>query len=226
MSDSVRVGIIICDRYHTCAGGKCLRAMRAREGAFAAYKDRDVELVGFTTCGGCPGGNIEYAPEEMKKNGAEVGAPGHGDAGRLSALPAHRGVPPLHPREVRDGGRRRHASDSAEVLPDARADRAPGRAAEWKPLLKPTLADETVPAWRTTDVQIGSQDGAPPFDAAQGGVQKAAGEHASARPAPASADHAAARRPSSARRRSPRGCPSCRRDTASRRSGRRSTATC
>ena len=71
MSD-VRVGIIICGRYQTCAGGKCLRALEAREGAFAAYRDRDVRLVGYTTCGGCPGGNIEYAPEEMKKNGATV----------------------------------------------------------------------------------------------------------------------------------------------------------
>ena len=31
-----------------------------------------MELVGYTTCGGCPGGNIEYVPEEMIKNGAEV----------------------------------------------------------------------------------------------------------------------------------------------------------
>ena len=31
-----------------------------------------MQLVGYTTCGGCPGGNIEYAPEEMKKNGATV----------------------------------------------------------------------------------------------------------------------------------------------------------
>jgi predicted metal-binding protein len=72
MPDKVRVGIIICDRYNTCAGGKCFRALRAREGAFSEYQDREVELVGFTTCGGCPGGNIEYAPEEMKKNGADV----------------------------------------------------------------------------------------------------------------------------------------------------------
>ena len=28
--------------------------------------------MGYTTCDGCPGGNVEYAPEEMKKNGAEV----------------------------------------------------------------------------------------------------------------------------------------------------------
>ncbi len=67
-----KIGIIICDRYRTCAGGKCLRSLRNREGAFAMYKDQEVELVGYTTCGGCPGGNIEYAPEEMKKNGAEV----------------------------------------------------------------------------------------------------------------------------------------------------------
>lgn len=72
MGDTVRVGIVICGRYQTCAGGKCFRALHAREGAFAAYEGRDVELVGYTTCGGCPGGNIEYAPEEMKKNGATV----------------------------------------------------------------------------------------------------------------------------------------------------------
>lgn len=65
----VKVGIIICDRYNTCAGGKCFRALRNREGAFAMYKDQEVELAAYTTCGGCPGGNIEYAPEEMKKNG-------------------------------------------------------------------------------------------------------------------------------------------------------------
>jgi len=35
------------------------------------FRDSFDKLVGFTTCGGCPGGKIEYAPEEMKKNGAE-----------------------------------------------------------------------------------------------------------------------------------------------------------
>jgi predicted metal-binding protein len=66
------IGIIICDRYHTCAGGKCLRSLRNREGAFSTYEDYDVDLVGYTTCGGCPGGNIEYCIEEMKKNGADI----------------------------------------------------------------------------------------------------------------------------------------------------------
>ena len=72
MTKKVKLGIIICNRYHTCAGGKCLRAMRERAGAFSRYEGQEVELVGYTTCDGCPGGNIEYAPAEMKKNGAEV----------------------------------------------------------------------------------------------------------------------------------------------------------
>ena len=67
-----KVGIIICDRYRTCAGGKCFRSLQNHEGAFARYGEEPIELVGFTTCGGCPGGNVEYAPEEMANNGAEV----------------------------------------------------------------------------------------------------------------------------------------------------------
>jgi len=67
-----KIGIIICDRYRTCAGGKCLRALRNREGAFSRYAGEQVELVGYTTCDGCPGGNVEYAPAEMQKNGAQV----------------------------------------------------------------------------------------------------------------------------------------------------------
>lgn len=68
-----RIGIIICQRYQNCAGGKCFRALREREGAFKSYpKENDIEIVGYTGCGGCPGGNVEYAPDEMIKNGAEV----------------------------------------------------------------------------------------------------------------------------------------------------------
>ncbi len=72
MADPVKIGIIICNRYHTCAGGKCFRSLQAREGAFRIYGTQKIELVGYTSCDGCPGGNVEYAPEEMKKNGAEV----------------------------------------------------------------------------------------------------------------------------------------------------------
>lgn len=69
----MRIGIIICDRYKSCAGGKCFRAARERKGGFSHYPEEEsLEVVGFTSCGGCPGGNIEYAPEEMVKNGAEA----------------------------------------------------------------------------------------------------------------------------------------------------------
>lgn len=69
----MKIGIIICDRYRSCSGGKCFRSMQNREGAFDIYSDETpLEIAGYTSCGGCPGGNIEYAPEEMIKNGAEA----------------------------------------------------------------------------------------------------------------------------------------------------------
>jgi predicted metal-binding protein len=72
MASTIKIGILICDRYRTCAGGKCLRSMRAREGAFSIYTNDEIELVGYTTCDGCPGGNVEHAGDEMVRNGAEV----------------------------------------------------------------------------------------------------------------------------------------------------------
>lgn len=69
----MRIGIIICDRYRTCGGGKCFRSVRERAGAFARYPaDEPLEVVGYSTCAGCPGGNIEYVPEEMIRNGVEA----------------------------------------------------------------------------------------------------------------------------------------------------------
>ncbi len=68
-----KIGIIICGRYQNCGGGKCFRALRERVGGFSIYsQEEEVEIVGYSYCGGCPGGNIEYVPAEMIKNGAEV----------------------------------------------------------------------------------------------------------------------------------------------------------
>ena len=49
-----------------------MRAMFKRDGAFSIYNDSELQLVRYTTCDGCPGGNIEYAGEEMVNNGAQV----------------------------------------------------------------------------------------------------------------------------------------------------------
>jgi len=68
-----KIGIIICGRYQECGGGKCFRSIRERTGGFSRYPEEEsVEVVGYSYCGGCPGGNIEYVPEELKANGAEV----------------------------------------------------------------------------------------------------------------------------------------------------------
>jgi len=69
----MKIGIIICARYKDCGGGKCFRALRERHGGFARYPAGEpVEVVGYSTCGGCPGGNVEYVPAEFKKNGAQA----------------------------------------------------------------------------------------------------------------------------------------------------------
>ncbi len=68
-----KIGIIICQRYKNCEGGKCFRALQERVGAFSIYpKNEEVVIAGYANCGGCPGGNIEYVPEEMKKNGVQM----------------------------------------------------------------------------------------------------------------------------------------------------------
>ncbi len=69
----IRIGIIICARYRNCGGGKCFRALRERCGAFSIYPAGEpAEIIGYSTCGGCPGGNVEYVPAEFTKNGATV----------------------------------------------------------------------------------------------------------------------------------------------------------
>jgi predicted metal-binding protein len=142
-SEPIRIGIIICDRYRTCAGGKCLRALRQREGAFSAYTGRDVELVGYTTCNGCPGGNIEYAPEEMKKNGAQVV---HLATGLVVGYPPcpyieafQRFIPEKYGLEVVVGT---HPIPQKYYLTHEQLGTWSGP--EWAPLLRPTLADESV----------------------------------------------------------------------------------
>ncbi len=113
-----KIGIIICGRYKTCGGGKCLRALRERVGAFARYpKNEAVEIVGYSYCGDCPGGNVEYVPEEMKKNGAEVIHLATGLVVGYPPCPNIREVQAAHRDQIRHSGRHRDASDPLEVCP-------------------------------------------------------------------------------------------------------------
>lgn len=144
MEKKVKIGIIICDRYRSCAGGKCFRAMAEKAGAFDIYEeDEELELVGFTTCGGCPGGNIEYAPEEMKKNGAEVI---HLATGLVVGYPPcpyteqfQKFIPEKYGLKVVIG-----THPIPQKYFTTHQNLGTWEAPEWKPLLQPTLTNEQI----------------------------------------------------------------------------------
>jgi predicted metal-binding protein len=120
--------------------------MRNKEGAFRQYADSEVELVGYTTCDGCPGGNVEYTGEEMVKNGAQVI---HLATGLLVGYPP---CPYIHTfktfLEKRYGVK---VVVGTHPIPKkyldmhtslGTYDRKAPEDAEWQPLLAPTMTDE------------------------------------------------------------------------------------
>jgi predicted metal-binding protein len=144
MKETTKIGIIICDRYRNCAGGKCFRALQNREGAFDIYKkDENLELVGYTSCGGCPGGNIEYAPEEMKKNGAEVI---HFATGFVV------GYPPCpyigHFKKFIEEKYKLKVVIGTHPIPEkylkTHTELGTWKSPEWQEMIKPTLANENI----------------------------------------------------------------------------------
>ena len=145
MTVKTKIGIIICDRYRRCAGGKCLRAMRNKEGAFSIYTDTEPELVGFTTCDGCPGGNVEYAGQEMVKNGAEVI---HLATGLVVGYP-----PCPHIETFKAFLEKRYGVKvvvGTHPIPthylEMHTHLGTWDAPQWKPLVAPTMADEATRA--------------------------------------------------------------------------------
>lgn len=70
MGDAIKLGIIICDRVLDLCRVQMPAGAPQPRGSVCPHQGKEVELVGFATCNGCPGGNIDT--QEMKKNGAEV----------------------------------------------------------------------------------------------------------------------------------------------------------
>ena len=64
----VKIAIICCDNVKnefSCGAAGCLGSFNARKAMFERYKDdKDVELVGFATCAGCP---TIVAPDKILK---------------------------------------------------------------------------------------------------------------------------------------------------------------
>ena len=115
--------------------------MRNKEGAFAQYADSEIELVGYTTCNGCPGGNVEYTGEEMVRNGAQVI---HLATGLLVGYPP---CPYIHTfkafLEKRYGVK---VVVGTHPIPtkylDLHTSLGTWEDAEWRQLLEPTMTDE------------------------------------------------------------------------------------
>ncbi|WP_165171714.1 CGGC domain-containing protein [Adlercreutzia sp. ZJ242] len=68
----MKVGIIRCRQTEdACPGTKCFEAIRLRTGAFSGVEE-DVEIVGFTTCGGCPGKKAVFRARDLVARGADT----------------------------------------------------------------------------------------------------------------------------------------------------------
>jgi predicted metal-binding protein len=105
-------------------------------------RDTEVDLVGYTNCDGCPSGNVEYTGEEMVKNGVQVI---HLATGLLVGYPP---CPYIYTfkafLEKRYGVK---VVVGTHPIPkkylDLHTCLGTWEAAEWRPLLEPTMADET-----------------------------------------------------------------------------------
>ena len=68
----MKVGIIRCMQTEDyCPGTTDFRAIREKTGVFANVEE-DIELVGFTNCGGCPGKRAFLRAKELVKRGADT----------------------------------------------------------------------------------------------------------------------------------------------------------
>jgi predicted metal-binding protein len=119
--------------------------MRNKEGAFSIYEDTELELVGFTSCDGCPGGNIEYAGDEMVKNGAEVI---HLATGMVVGYP-----PCPHIQTFKDFLEKRYPVKvvvGTHPIPkkylDMHTRLRTWEDPDWKPLIEPTMSDDATRA--------------------------------------------------------------------------------
>lgn len=66
------IAIVRCETVaEVCPGVACFMAFNARKKAFAIYGD-DVEIIGFFTCGGCPGRRISRMIKSLKKYGLDA----------------------------------------------------------------------------------------------------------------------------------------------------------
>lgn len=68
----MKVGLLRClQTEDKCSGTLDFKAMRQKKGAFANVEG-DIEIIGFITCGGCPGKKAAARAAGMVKRGADT----------------------------------------------------------------------------------------------------------------------------------------------------------
>ncbi len=119
--------------------------MKSREGAFSIYGDMEIELVGFASCDGCPGGNIEYTADEMMKHGVDVI---HLATGMLVGYPPCRNVSSF--KDYLEERYQVKVVVGTHPIPrkyfEMHTKLGSWKGAGWQPIIKATLATEQVRA--------------------------------------------------------------------------------
>jgi len=66
-----KIGIIRCRQTEDmCPGSNCFKTAKENLGAFQGMEA--IEVVGFVSCGGCPGKRAVHRAKQMVERGAEV----------------------------------------------------------------------------------------------------------------------------------------------------------
>lgn len=68
----MKVGIIRCQQTQDyCPGTSDFKVIQNKKGVFEGVEE-EIELIGFNTCGGCPGKKVVLRAQEMVKRGADT----------------------------------------------------------------------------------------------------------------------------------------------------------
>lgn len=67
-----RIAVVRCETVsEVCPGVACFKAFNARKQSFKSYGE-DAEIIGYFTCGGCPGRRVSRLVDSLKKHGLDV----------------------------------------------------------------------------------------------------------------------------------------------------------
>lgn len=67
-----RIAVVRCETVsEVCPGVACFKAFNGRKQNFKTYGE-DAEIIGYFTCGGCPGRRVSRLVDSLKKHGLDV----------------------------------------------------------------------------------------------------------------------------------------------------------